>query len=260
MRRHTSILRAVFRVLFPPYLFRILSLCLAIAAPACAPDEPKGPGPNEGTLSIDLVVPGGDGNLTMVNYQVLQNGAPLVPAKQDQILLGAATSATKPNVSIFLPTGSGYSITMTATTSSSISCAGTSSAFAVTAGGTTAVSLNLVCGGGGPMPGGGVVNVTATTGSGDRCPVLTYYSVNPTSLKVGDQSLLGATVADPDTGDTVTYAWSATNGAVTTPTSQNATFTCSATGTATITLSYADVTTLLSPCAAQTIQTTVTCM
>ncbi len=257
MRRHTF-LRSLFRLLLPPGLFRVFA-ALLVLAPACAPDAPTGPKPGEGTVSIDFAVPG-DGSLTVLNYQVLQNGSPLTPPKQDQILLGAATSTTKPNISIFLPTGSGYTINMTGTSSSSVACAGTSSAFAVTAGGTTPVALTVTCGGGGPMPGGGIVNVTTTVGAGDRCPVLTYYSVNPTSLKVGDQSILSATATDPDTGDTVTYSWTATAGTVTNGTNQNATYVCSAVGTATITLSYDDVTTLLNPCAAQTVQTTVTCM
>jgi hypothetical protein len=258
MRRH-SILRAFFRALFPPYLFRIFSLFLAIAAPACAPDEPK-PGPNEGAVSIDFVVPGGVGNLTTANWQVLQNGNPLVPALQDQIVLGAATSTSAPNFSVFIKAGTGYSISMTATTSSSVACTGLSSTFSITAGGTTAVPLALACGGTGAAPTGGRATVTATVGGADSCPNLSYLDISPTTLKVGDTALLGGMATDPDSGDTLSYLWSAPSGTFTNPTTQAATYKCAGTGAVNVTFTYQDVTTLLNPCGAQSVVTVINCI
>jgi hypothetical protein len=242
---------------------RINVLLLAVALLAGCGAEPatQGPADDEGTITAALVVPGGVGNLTQVNWSLLQNGSPVVPAVGNQILLGAASSTTKPTVTVFIKTGSNYAIQMTATTSMSVACSGTSSTFSITAGGTANVMLSLACGGAGPAPTGGRANVTATVGGGDSCPNLSYLDISPTSLLVGDTAILDSMAVDPDAGDTISYQWTSTSGMfISGAATRTATWKCTTTGTFNVTLTFSDVTTLLNPCAPQTVVTAMTCL
>jgi hypothetical protein len=132
-----------------------------------------------------------------------------------------------------IPAGTGYTISLTTTTSCGASCAG-SATFDVAAGVTSHVTIHLTChleAGTGSVLVNGVVNT---------CPVIDGVSAAPSEVAVGSSLALSSTSHDPDNGPSpLSYQWSGPgtfdNAAV-----PNPVFTCTATGPATITLTVSD--------------------
>jgi len=151
-----------------------------------------------------------------------------------------------------IPGGSGYSIELDATTSDgSVSCSGTAG-FTVTAGATTAVSVHLACH---EAPHTGSVSVN---GSINLCPVANGVSASPADITVGFPTTVSVSATDPDNGPSpLAYMWSAPSGTFSSATSATPTFTCSAPGAVTLTVTVSDGDPLTS-CAA-TLTATVTC-
>ena len=129
-----------------------------------------------------------------------------------------------------VPAGTGYTITLNATTvGGAFTCSG-STMFNVNAGMTTAVSLVLTCQANGN--GSGTVVVSGTTAV---CATITGLSVLPLETTVNSTIALSATA----TAGTVTptFAWTATAGSFDNAASATPVFTCPATAqTVTITL------------------------
>jgi hypothetical protein len=129
-----------------------------------------------------------------------------------------------------VPAGTGFTITLNATSvNGAFTCSGSAS-FAVTAGMTTGVSLTLTCQANGN--GSGTVVVTGTTAV---CATITGLSVLPLETTVNSPIALSATA----TAGTITptFAWTATAGTFDNTASATPVFTCPATPqTVTITL------------------------
>ncbi|HTQ06484.1 MAG TPA: metallophosphoesterase [Polyangiaceae bacterium] len=131
-----------------------------------------------------------------------------------------------------LPAGTGFSITLSATsTDGSTSCAG-SATFNVTAGGTTSVTVHLSC------------HEAATTGSVmvngviNVCPNIDSVSSDPPN---GNVITIESTADDPDNGpQPLTYQWTASSGTLSNATSANPTLTCTAPGTVSLTETVSD--------------------
>jgi hypothetical protein len=129
-----------------------------------------------------------------------------------------------------LPSGAGYSITLTAVSvDGTISCAGTAS-FSVVPGAITGVSVTLVCTGGAVDAGTIVVD-----GSTQICANITSISVFPLETTVDNPISLAATATAGSAK--VTYAWTATAGTFDNAASATPIFTCPSTpGSVTLTL------------------------
>jgi hypothetical protein len=127
-----------------------------------------------------------------------------------------------------LPTGSGYTIALSASsTDGSLSCAG-SATFTVAAGATTPVSVVLSCS---ATADSGSIAVTATT---QICPSVNGISVLPLETTLNEPVSLSATVSGPAAP---TFAWTATAGTFDNAASATPVFTCPGTaGAVTITL------------------------
>lgn len=115
-----------------------------------------------------------------------------------------------------------------------IDCSGFA-AFGVSRAQTTAISLRLYCGDAppagarpGPMPN--------TDGKGDGCPHVEAIQTNPQATAVGGEIKLMAVVTHLDRVPAVIYAWSSDSGTFTQALSGVATFKCTQSGIATITL------------------------
>jgi hypothetical protein len=118
-----------------------------------------------------------------------------------------------------LPTGSGYSIALTGTsTDGTTTCTG-SATFNVTPGATTAVHVTLLCSG--PTADAGNIAVTATT---QICANISALSASPTEAAVGTPVALSA-IASAGAAP-VSYLWTATAGTFSDPTNAAPTFTC----------------------------------
>ncbi len=129
--------------------------------------------------------------------------------------------------------GSPYVLALTGTTTDGATpCKGTSAPFAVTASMTTAVALHLVCTPShttGSVAVSGVVNI---------CPSVTSVSANPPVVNL---IALSSTAVDPDAGPgPISYLWTSTSGSLSSATVANPTFTCTAPGYASLTLTVSD--------------------
>jgi len=151
---------------------------------------------------------------------------------------GSINVKNSASLSLFIdgiPAGLGYNIALTASgTDGQSSCAGNAD-FAVSAGSLSNVSVKLQCKLA-PRKGSIMVNGTVNV-----CPVVEALEANPAEVAVGSSIELTAIGSDSDSGPSeLSYAWTATSGTLLNEGTPNATFTCTAVGTAVISLSLSD--------------------
>jgi len=134
-----------------------------------------------------------------------------------------------------IPAGTGYSITLNATTvDGGTTCTG-STTFDVIARATSTVSVQLRCH---EPPTTGSV---AVGGKLNVCPLIDGISANPAEVQVGKSVALSAGAHDSDSGPSaLSYAWSAANGTFSDAASTSPSFTCTTLGTTTLTLKVSD--------------------
>jgi len=77
-------------------------------------------------------------------------------------------------------------------------------------------------------------------GTFNACPYITFYTVVPLQVAVGNTIALQAAADDINVADTLSYSWSATTGTVASATAANTTYTCSVAGSPTLTLTVSD--------------------
>jgi cysteine-rich repeat protein len=77
-------------------------------------------------------------------------------------------------------------------------------------------------------------------GTFNACPYITFYTVVPLQVAVGNNIALQAAADDINAGETLSYSWSATTGTVASSTSANTTYTCTVAGSPTLTLTVSD--------------------
>jgi len=202
-------------------------------------------GEESGSIGLNLQV--GGATLDQVSYTIvgpneyLKSGAFEVA---DSTVLSAVLGG--------LPAGSGYTITLSGTTTDSgTSCTGSGS-FDIVAHQTTVVSVHLLChqvSTTGSVKVGGTFNV---------CPVIDGVTASPAEVLVGGTLSLAASAHDSDAAPSALgYAWTADSGSFDDATSATPMFTCTAPGPVTLTLGVSDGDAAAS-CAAQA-TTTVTC-
>ena len=134
-----------------------------------------------------------------------------------------------------IPAGIGFTISVNgATMDGSTTCVG-SAGFDVSAHQTTVVALHATCHEAahtGSVLVNGAINV---------CPVADGVSANPSDVTVGFPAALAVTAHDADSGPApLAYHWSAPSGSFSNATSATPTFTCSAPGSITLTVSVSD--------------------
>jgi hypothetical protein len=134
-----------------------------------------------------------------------------------------------------LPAGSGYSITISASsTDSSDNCAG-SATFSVVAGQTAAVTVPVACH---EARGSGSVMVTGVL---NLCPTIDGIAANPAEVQIGSTIALLGSAHDSDAAPSpLSYAWTTTSGTLSSASVKNPTLTCTSAGTATVTLTVSD--------------------
>ncbi|MEI9940883.1 MAG: histidine-type phosphatase [Pseudomonadota bacterium] len=187
------------------------------------------PSENTGVIGLDLTVAGG----ITFDSQSFAIVGPNGFSKSGSIELSAATklSATIGGI----PAGNGYTITLSGTsTDGSTSCTG-SATFNVTAHATSQVSVALVCHQA-PTTGSLLVN-----GSLNVCPVVDELSANPGSVYLGASLALSGAAHDSDAAPSpLDLRWNASSGLLSNGNGSHPTFTCTAPGPVTITLSAND--------------------
>jgi hypothetical protein len=171
----------------------------------------------------------------------LANGTTVSSASYVIVGPGGFTKAASLNVSNSntisaviggLPAGTGYSITITATSTDGTTNCGGSASFNVTAGGTTTVTVGLTCH---EAPTTGSVAVNGTI---NVCPTIDSVSSTPPT---GNVIAISSSASDPDSGpQPVSYHWTTTSGTLSSATAQSPTLTCTAPGVASLTLTVSD--------------------
>ncbi|HEX7669728.1 MAG TPA: lamin tail domain-containing protein [Polyangiaceae bacterium] len=147
-----------------------------------------------------------------------------------------------------LPAGSGFTVTLDATTTDGTTHCGGSASFAVTAHATTAVVVHLTCHEA-PRTGSVLANGTLNV-----CPVADGIVANPADVVIGGMIALSGPAHDTDGGPSpLSYQWTASSGTLAGAIGASPTFTCTTAGPAILTLAVSD-----GDCA-DTLSTTVTC-
>jgi hypothetical protein len=208
---------------------------LALASCANLPGNVSGP-EQKGEIVLALAAPAG---ITVSSFSWA------VTSSTNQVLASGSTSSVvagiAPSLIIGLPAAVGDRVSMDATTASAVHCKGTSNPFNIVAGQTNSVSVNLNCDSSRVDGGTGSIVVTGVLVSGDNCPSLSGWTLSPQSAAAnGGKIDVGVTGTDPDTGDALTYAWSATAGTFVGASLANTQYTCAAAGDQTLSVIISD--------------------
>jgi hypothetical protein len=211
------------------WLLAILTLAAGGPISCGVPTQSSAPGDaNGGSLSLRLS--SGGVTLSSVDYVIVgPNGF----NKTGSIDVQASSSLAALIGGI--PSGSGYTITLSATSVDGQATCGGSAGFDVSAGVTTNVSVALDC------------HVAATTGSVsvqgslNVCPVVDSVDANATNVFLGAVVALSGSAHDSDAGpQSLALSWSATQGRLSATSGPTTTFTCSAPGDAVISFGASD--------------------
>lgn len=153
-----------------------------------------------------------------------------------------------------LPVGSGYTMSLTATTQSGVPCAG-SAGFAIADSQVSTLVMMLVCGAGTQVEVDNTGDVSAVVEvinqAGQTCPVVTGISSLPLESYVGS-ALAVEGYATSTTG--VSYSWSGSGGTFSAPTAAASNFTCQTAGEHTLTFAIEKP-----DCPGSSLPVTVTC-
>jgi len=192
-----------------------VALAAAVASGAlgagCASEAADGP---MGSIAMELQIAPGV-TINTVNWSITNSGTSFTKSGSVNVRFSNTISFQTGGI----PAGTGYAITLTATSvDGSFSCTGTAN-FSVTAGTTTPVSLTLNCS---TAPGGnGTIVVVGTT---QVCANLDSVGVSPLETAVGTPISLSATATAGSL--TPTFVWTASAGSFDSTTSATPTFTC----------------------------------
>jgi len=210
-------------------LFGALAL-LSAAAVGCSVDQTKLPAGDTGSVEVALQAAPGV-TINVVSYMI---SGPSGFSKTGTI--DVSNSSTVSTTIGGLPAGSGFTVTLTgSSTDGATTCGGGPVSFIVVAGQTAPVSVHLTCHEA-PRTGSVLVNGTLNI-----CPAIDNVSANPAEVFVGGSVALTGMAHDSDAAPSaLTYLWTASSGTFSTPTAVSTSFTCATPGIATITLSASD--------------------
>ncbi len=226
-----------------------LALGVAFVAAGCSdggatPPVAAGEHVGEGSLELQLSP---NAQLTSATYTIT---GPASFSKTGSI---DVTQSSKISGTIGgIPAGTGYTVSLAASTSDAgFVCAG-SATFDVAAHLATSVNVPVKCKEK-TKTGSALVN-----GALNLCPIIDGINASPNELAVGGSVPVAALAHDSDAGPAaLSYQWTASIGTLSSATAPNPTFTCTSAGTATLSLTVSDGDTTLG--CADTFSTTVTC-
>ncbi|HEY4013910.1 MAG TPA: hypothetical protein VGM06_11275 [Polyangiaceae bacterium] len=184
-----------------------------------------------GAVGMTLTIPGGE-MLSAIGWVITgPNGASTIV---QQGTVNVQSSASINFLVSGIPTGSGYTVSLSGTTTDgAFACSG-SATFAVTARMTTNVTANVSCAV--RAQDAGSVNVGGQVYS---CATVNGISAMPSETAVGGTVALSASATAPN-GGTLSYAWSAPSGSFSAPTAASTGFTCTTAGPVTVTVTVGD--------------------
>lgn len=209
-----------------------MALGLAFVVTGCGaegaqPTERSGERAGEGSLELQLA---SGAVLSSVSYTIT---GPASFSKTGSIDVSHSTKIKTTIAGI--PAGNGYSITLSASSVDGGTTCGGSASFNVLAGKVANVAVAVSC----REP--GKTGSVLVNGALNICPVADGITANPSELSVGASVVLASLAHDSDAAPAaLAYQWSASSGSLSSATDASPTFTCTAAGTATITLTVSD--------------------
>jgi hypothetical protein len=216
-------------------LGRTLALLAAVCGVSCQ-GQSGGSSADEGQLVLALTVPGG-ATISSVSWTVRSSSDKLLASGTTNTSRSGATAS----FAVGLAAGTGDVVTMTATTSAGETCTGSSAPFNVVADQTSPVSISLDCQAVIADGGLGSVVVMGTVVPGDSCPALASWTISPEAAAAnGGQVDVTARATDADSGDALTYQWSAPAGSFAASTATSTTYSCGAVGSQVLHLIVSD--------------------
>jgi hypothetical protein len=217
-----------------------LALGASVVAGGCAKHSGEEP---PGSLQLALTVPGAF-TLQTVDYRVFT-------ASNANFLVGTF-NVSDPNAAVALDlalAAGHYDIALTAHTNpgsptdhvfSGSTATATPPGFNILSGQTTIVNLTLSDAAVTPTPATGIARVSATVVPNDNAPVIDSVVVAPAQTSVNASIDVKVVAHDQDSGDTITYLWTATDGAFAAPTSAITTYSSPSGGSKTLTITVTD--------------------
>jgi acid phosphatase len=209
----------------------------------------KDSGANDGIQSAGAIALqlGSGVTLDAVSYTIAGPGAFMKSGTLD-----VSHSATISGTIGGLPAGTGFTLTLSGTSTDQGTSCGGSAVFAVVAGQTSQVAVHLTCH---QAANTGSVMVEGTI---NVCPLIEGISANPGETMVGATIALAATAHDTDSGPSaLAYGWTASSGTLSDASASAPTFTCTEAGPVRLTAAVSDGDP--SPGCAATLSVMVTC-
>ena len=196
-----------------------ITATLACAVPLACSDSGHRSGQGSGSVAMQLTLPDGS-QIAAIEYSITGNSISPITGS---VPVGNSTTVAFQVGGI--PVGTGYTLALTATTSTGQACSG-SAIFDIVAGQVNAVSVAINCG---QANTSGNVHVEVEI---NRCAIVTSLSALPVEVLVGGTIALSAAASSPD----ASFAWSASAGAPTQPSAASTNYPCAVPGTHTITV------------------------
>ena len=180
--------------------------------------------------------------ITSVHYKIVKSDmSSFTPAIEGDINTSDDNSTA--SVAHSVPASQGDIAILTATTADAamIPCSGQSAGFNIVAGQEQGVNVNLICGGSMTATTSGTATVMGTVILGDNCPVLTSWMASPLQTSAPNGLIdVSAAATDADTGELLTYAWTATAGSFTNAAAATTQYKCTTVGMQTLTVTVTD--------------------
>lgn len=189
-----------------------------------------------GSIQFALALPDGS-SISSVAYKVFSSTGTIVASGSVN-----TTGGRTPSFITSLAAATGDTVSLTAVTSTGDTCTGTSAPFNVVSGGLATVAVDLLCGNVPSSDAGtlGSLVVTAKLVPGDNCPMLAGWFITPQETMGASPVDVAVMATDSDSGDTLTYAWTATSGSFANATAAGTQYTCATTGPQTLSVTVSD--------------------
>jgi hypothetical protein len=206
-----------------------------------------------GSAPVDAAADSADGALQSTEtgdlaVHVVSSGASFaavewaIAGPNGVVLAGSVDVASGASVDFVVrgvPAGTGFTITVAATSVDGSSICSGSATFSITAGATTSVSTVLTCDSTGSGVGTIVVSVGGDGGGIELCPTLDGLGASPAEVFVGGSVTLD-TFAEAPNPSAIAIAWTAPSGRFMSATGTSNVFTCTSPGVVMITATATD--------------------
>lgn len=182
-----------------------------------------------GTLDLALTIPPSGSNVKALTWVIVGPDGSTIVGTGNLIVSGPSSMFDVGD----LPAGAGYSVSLEGTSlDGALTCSG-STRFSILPAKTIKAADTLTC------TAAGVTGLDAGIGSTYDCATVSSVNADPAQAAVGSSVVLTASATAPNPG-ALSYAWSAPSGTLSAQGSASTDFTCTTSGTVTVSLAVSD--------------------